>query len=143
VRLDESGIEPARAMELAIQDSGLSIDDIDYVNLHGTSTALNDRIETRAIKNCFKERAGRIPMSSTKSMVGHPQGASGASGISAILFAMKEGLIPPTLNLETADPECDLDYVPCKPRKARVRYALANCIGFGSKNSALILGNAL
>src|SRR5438874_4991969 len=138
VRLDESGIEPARAMELAIQDAGLSIDDIDYVNLHGTSTELNDRIETRAIKNCFKERAGRIPMSSTKSMVGHPQGASGASGISAILFAMKEDLIPPTLNLDQPDPECDLDYVPRIPREARVRYALANCIGFGSKNSAIV-----
>jgi 3-oxoacyl-[acyl-carrier-protein] synthase II len=142
VRLDESGIEPARAMELAIEDAGLSLDDIDYVNLHGTSTDLNDRIETRAIKNCFKERSGRIPMSSTKSMVGHPQGASGASGISAILFAMTEGLIPPTLNLDQPDPECDLDYVPHVPREARVRYALANCIGFGSKNSALVLGNA-
>lgn len=142
VRLDESGIEPARAMETAIADAGLSIDDIDYVNLHGTSTDLNDRIETRAIKHCFKERAVRIPMSSTKSMVGHPQGASGASGISAVLFAMKESLIPPTLNLEVPDPECDLDYVPVSPRRADVRYALANCIGFGSKNSALVLGNA-
>ena len=128
-------------MGLAIEDAELSLDDIDYVNLHGTSTDLNDRIETRAIKNCFKERACRIPMSSTKSMVGHPQGASGASGISAILFAMAEGLIPPTLNLDHPDPECDLDYVPNVPREARVRYALANCIGFGSKNSALVLGN--
>ena len=142
VRLDESGIEPARAMELAIQDAGITNGDIDYVNLHGTSTELNDRIETRAVKHCFKERAGRIPMSSTKSMVGHPQGASGASGISAILFAMKEGIIPPTLNLETPDPDCDLDYVPLRAREARVRYALANCIGFGSKNSALVFGNA-
>src|SRR5438105_6927112 len=119
-------------MSMAIEDAGLRTDDIDYVNLHGTSTVLNDRIETRAIKQCFKERAGRIPMSSTKSMVGHPQGASGASGISAVLFAMEESLIPPTLNLENADPECDLDYVPCTPRKADVRYALSNCIGFGS-----------
>jgi 3-oxoacyl-[acyl-carrier-protein] synthase II len=141
VRLDESGIEPARAMELAIRDSGLSIDDVDYVNLHGTSTQLNDRIETRAIKLCFKERATRIPMSSTKSMVGHPQGASGAAGISAVLFALKEGLIPPTLNVERPDPECDLDYVPATPRKARPRYVVANCIGFGSKNSALVFGN--
>ena len=142
VRLDESGIEPARAMSLAIEDAGLSIDDIDYVNLHGTSTVLNDRIETRAIKHCFKEWAGRIPMSATKSMVGHPQGASGAAGISAVLFAMKNSIIPPTLNLDQADPECDLDYVPRLPREARVRYALANCIGFGSKNSALVFGNA-
>jgi 3-oxoacyl-[acyl-carrier-protein] synthase II len=140
VRLDESGTEPARAMELAIQDAGLTQSDIDYVNLHGTSTELNDRIETRALKHCFKEQAGRIPMSSTKSMVGHPQGASGAAGISAILFALAEGIIPPTLNLENPDPECDLDYVPRIPRESRVRYAVANCIGFGSKNSALVLG---
>jgi len=142
VRLDESGVEPARAMGIALQDAGLTSDDIDYVNLHGTSTLLNDRIETRAIKHCFKEHAARIPMSSTKSMVGHPQGASGAAGISAILFAFKEKLIPPTLNLESPDPECDLDYVPLRPRKADVRYALANCIGFGSKNSAVVLGRA-
>jgi 3-oxoacyl-[acyl-carrier-protein] synthase II len=141
VRLDESGIEPARAMELAVQDAGLSVDDIDYVNLHGTSTQLNDRIETRAVKHCFKEHAFRIPMSSTKSMVGHPQGASGAAGISSVLFAMKERLIPPTLNLENPDSECDLDYVPLTARKGEVRYALANCIGFGSKNSAIVLGN--
>jgi 3-oxoacyl-[acyl-carrier-protein] synthase II len=140
VRLDESGTEPARAMGIAIRDAGLTTDDIDYVNLHGTSTELNDRIETRAIKHCLNERAGRIPMSSTKSMVGHPQGASGAAGISAILFALSEGIIPPTLNLENPDPECDLDYVPCVPRKSHVQYALANCIGFGSKNSALVLG---
>ena len=141
VRLDESGIEPARAMQLALESAGLSINDIDYVNLHGTSTQLNDRIETRAVKHCFQGRAERIPMSSTKSMVGHPQGASGASGISAVLFAFREKLIPPTLNLDIADPDCDLDYVPLNPRRADVRYALANCIGFGSKNSAVILGS--
>jgi 3-oxoacyl-[acyl-carrier-protein] synthase II len=141
VRPDESGVEPARAMQLAIQDAGLSPDDIDYVNVHGTSTPLNDRIETRALKRCFGNRAHQIPMSATKSMVGHPQGASGAAGVSAVLFALHEDLIPPTLNLEHSDPDCDLDYVPRTPRKARVRYALANCIGFGSKNSALILGH--
>jgi 3-oxoacyl-[acyl-carrier-protein] synthase II len=140
VRLDDSGIEPARAMHTAIQDAGLTLGDIDYVNLHGTSTDLNDRIETRAVKNCFGEHAGRIPMSATKSMVGHPQGASGAAGISAVLFAMQESKIPATLNLEEPDPDCDLDYVPLKPRDAKVDYALANCIGFGSKNSALVLG---
>jgi len=141
VRLDESGIEPARAMEIALEDAGLRRGDIDYVNLHGTGTELNDRIETRAIKHCFGEVASRIPMSATKSMLGHPQGASGAAGLSAVLFAMAEGLIPPTLNLEHVDPQCDLDYVPLTPRKTKVRYALANCIGFGSKNSALVLGN--
>jgi 3-oxoacyl-[acyl-carrier-protein] synthase II len=141
VRLDESGIEPARAMDIAVRDAGLAPDDIDYVNLHGTSTELNDRIETRAIKLCFGKRAPSIPMSATKSMVGHPQGASGASGISAILFAMEQCRIPPTLNLEEPDPDCDLDYVPRVARDSPVRYALANCIGFGSKNSALVLGN--
>jgi 3-oxoacyl-[acyl-carrier-protein] synthase II len=141
VRLDESGLEPSRAMDIAIRDAGLTPDDIDYINLHGTSTELNDRIETRAIKLCFGKRAPSIPMSATKSMVGHPQGASGASGISAILFAMEQSMIPATLNLEEPDPECDLDYVPLVPRQNKVRYALANCIGFGSKNSVLILGN--
>jgi 3-oxoacyl-[acyl-carrier-protein] synthase II len=140
VRLNDSGIEPARAMQTAIRDAGLTVEDIDYVNLHGTSTDLNDRIETRAVKNCFGDRAGRIPMSATKSMIGHPQGASGAAGISAVLFAMKESKIPATLNLEESDLDCDLDYVPLRPREAKVRYALANCIGFGSKNSALVLG---
>jgi 3-oxoacyl-[acyl-carrier-protein] synthase II len=142
VRLDESGIEPARAMGLAIDDAGLKPEDISYVNLHGTSTELNDRIETRALKLCFGEAARGIPMSATKSMVGHPQGASGAAGISAVLFAMSHGLIPPTLNLHEQDPECDLDYVPLVGRTADVRFALANCIGFGSKNSALVLGRA-
>ncbi len=142
VRLDESGVEPARAIELALTDAGIGPADIDYVNLHGTSTDLNDRIETRAMKLCFGQCAGRIPMSATKSMVGHSQGASGAAGVSAILFAFKEGLIPPTLNLDHPDPECDLDYVPLVPREKRVRYAVANCIGFGSKNSALVFGNA-
>jgi 3-oxoacyl-[acyl-carrier-protein] synthase II len=129
-------------MELAIQDAGVDSRDIDYVNLHGTSTELNDRIETRAIERCFGEHARRIPMSATKSMIGHPQGASGAAGVSAVLFAMTEGVIPPTLNLEEPDRECRLDYVPVTPRKTSVRFALANCIGFGSKNSALVLGRA-
>jgi 3-oxoacyl-[acyl-carrier-protein] synthase II len=140
VRLDESGIEPARAMQLAIADAGLTTADVDYVNLHGTSTVLNDRIETQAVKRCLGCRAQEIPMSATKSMIGHPQGASGAAGISAVLFAMNESWLPPTLNLERADPGCDLDYVPLSGRKADIRYALANCIGFGSKNSALVLG---
>jgi 3-oxoacyl-[acyl-carrier-protein] synthase II len=140
VRLSESGVEPARAMRLAIQDAGIRPEDIDYVNLHGTSTELNDRIETRAVKASLGDHARRIPMSATKSMVGHPQGASGAAGISAILYGMQESRIPATLNLDEPDPECDLDYVPLRAREAEVRFALANCIGFGSKNSALVLG---
>ena len=140
VRLNESGVEPARAMQTAIRDAGLTPEDIDYVNLHGTSTGLNDRIETRAVKLGLGPHAAKIPMSATKSMVGHPQGASGAAGISAILFAMQESQIPATLNLEDPDPECDLDYVPLRSRPAEVQFALANCIGFGSKNAALVLG---
>lgn len=139
VRLDESGEEPARAMTMALSDAGLRPEDIDYVNLHGTSTDLNDRTETRAIKLAFGEAAMRIPMSSTKSMIGHPQGASGAAGLSATLAAINEGFLPPTINLDVPDPECDLDYVPNKSRPADVRHALCNCIGFGSKNSVLVV----
>ena len=139
VRPDESGVEAARAMSLAMADAGIGPDEVDYVNLHGTSTVLNDRIETRALKQSLGSAAYRIPMSASKSMFGHPQGASGAAGISAALFAMREGTIPPTLNLERQDEECDLDYTPLTSRKQAVRYALANCIGFGSKNSALVL----
>jgi 3-oxoacyl-[acyl-carrier-protein] synthase II len=141
VRLDDSGIEPARAMEIALGDAGLRPADIGYVNLHGTSTPLNDRIETRSMKLAFDSHAVAIPMSATKSMIGHPQGASGAAGISAVLFAMEQSLIPATINLDAPDADCDLDYVPLTPRKAKVRYALVNCIGFGSKNAALVLGN--
>ncbi len=139
VRLDESGREPARAMSLALADAGVRPEELDYVNLHGTSTVLNDRIETRALKVCLGAEAYRVPMSASKSTFGHPQGASGAAGVSAILFAMDEGLIPPTLNLRIPDAECDLDYTPLSPQKRPVRYGLANCIGFGSKNSALVL----
>ena len=112
VRLEETGDEPARAMTLAMEDAGLTPGEIDYVNLHGTSTILNDRIETNALKLAFGERARSIPMSATKSQVGHPQGASGAAGIAAALSAMHTDLIPPTINLDEPDPDCDLDYVP-------------------------------
>ncbi len=139
VRLDETGEEPARAMALAMKDANVALEEIDYVNLHGTSTELNDRIETRAIKNAFGEAAYRIPMSATKSMVGHPQGASGAAGLTATLGGMTQGFLPPTINLDERDPECDLDYVANEARPAAIRHALCNCIGFGSKNSALVV----
>ena len=139
VRLEENGEEPARAMRLALEDAGISPDEIDYINLHGTSTQLNDRIETKAIKNAFGKRAYQIPMSATKSNIGHPQGASGAAGIGAALLALNENIIPPTINLDEADKDCDLDYVPNVARKTEVKTALCNCIGFGSKNSALVL----
>jgi 3-oxoacyl-[acyl-carrier-protein] synthase II len=139
VRLEETGDEPARAMTLAMTDAGRTPSDFDYVNLHGTSTQLNDRIETQAIKRAFGERAKTIPMSATKSQVGHPQGASGAAGLGATLCAMHTNIIPPTINLDVTDPDCDLDYVPNQAREREVRVALCNCIGFGSKNSALVV----
>jgi 3-oxoacyl-[acyl-carrier-protein] synthase II len=139
VRLAETGEEPARAMSLALEDAGRDASEIDYINLHGTSTLLNDRIETQALKLALGQSAAKIPMSATKSQVGHPQGASGAAGLGAALCAMHTNLIPPTINLDEPDPECDLDYVPNKAREANVRVALCNCIGFGSKNSALII----
>jgi 3-oxoacyl-[acyl-carrier-protein] synthase II len=139
VRLEETGDEPARAMSLALADAGRTPEEIDYVNLHGTSTLLNDRIETSALKLALQERAREIPMSATKSQVGHPQGASGAAGLGAALCAMHTNVIPPTINLDEPDPACDLDYVANRAREASVRIALCNCIGFGSKNSAIVI----
>jgi 3-oxoacyl-[acyl-carrier-protein] synthase II len=126
-------------MRLALDDAGREPKDIDYVNLHGTSTQLNDRIETSALKLAFDGQARRIPMSATKSQIGHPQGASGAAGMAAALCAMHTHRIPPTINLDEPDPLCDLDYIPNEAREADVRVALCNCIGFGSKNSALVI----
>ena len=139
VRLEETGDEPARAMKLALADAGRDAAEVDYVNLHGTSTVLNDRIETNALKLALDGRAIKTPMSATKSQIGHPQGASGAAGLGATLCAMETGIIPPTINLDEPDPQCDLDYVANQARKAEVRVALCNCIGFGSKNSALVV----
>jgi len=139
VRLEDTGEEPARAMRLALEDAGRAPSEVDYVNLHGTATLLNDRIETQALKLAFAADARRIPMSATKSQIGHPQGASGAAGLAAALCAMNTGHIPPTINLDEPDPACDLDYVPNVAREAGVRVALCNCIGFGSKNSALVV----
>ncbi len=139
VRLDDSGIEPARAMSMALDDAGIAAEQVDYVNLHGTSTVLNDKIETTAVKLSLGDHAYKTPMSATKSQLGHPQGASGAAGIGAALCAMSTGIIPPTINLDESDPDCDLDYVPNTARNAEVNLALCNCIGFGSKNSALVL----
>ncbi len=126
-------------MTLALEDAGIAADAVDHVNLHGTSTVLNDRIETIAVKTALGPHAYKIPMSATKSQVGHPQGASGAAGIAAALCAMTNGVVPPTINLDEADPECDLDYVPNVARRAEVNTALCNCIGFGSKNSAIVI----
>jgi 3-oxoacyl-[acyl-carrier-protein] synthase II len=141
VRLQECGEEPARAIGLAMKEAGIGPQDVDYVNLHGTSTQLNDRIETRALKLVLGEQARQVPMSALKSQIGHPQGACGAAGVAAAIVAMQSGQIPPTINLETPDPECDLDYVPAAGRKKSVEHAVCNCIAFGSKNSALVLRN--
>ena len=139
VRLQECGEEPARAIELAMKQAGIGSGDVDYVNLHGTSTQLNDRIESRALKLVLGERAREVPMSALKSQIGHPQGACGAAGIAATIVAMQSGQIPPTINLEKPDPECDLDYVPEAGRKKEIEHAVCNCIAFGSKNSAVVL----
>jgi len=139
IRLDESGDEPARAMTLALDEAGLSPGEVDYLSYHGTGTELNDRVETRAVKKAFGDAAKNLAGSSIKSMIGHPQGACGAAGVAATLLAMRDGFLPPTINLEQPDPNCDLDYVANASRPRRFETALCNCIAFGSKNSALVL----
>ena len=141
VRLKECGEEPARAIALAMTEAGIDARDVNYVNLHGTSTKLNDRIETQALKLALGEHAVRVPMSALKSQIGHPQGACGAAGVAATLVAMRRQQVPPTINLETPDPECALDYVPDVGRNVSIEHAICNCIAFGSKNSALVLRN--
>jgi 3-oxoacyl-[acyl-carrier-protein] synthase II len=142
VRLDETGEEPARAMALALAESGLPPDAVDYVAYHGTSTELNDRVETKAVRMAFGRAVRRLAGSSIKSMIGHPQGACGAAGLAATLLGMRDGFLPPTINLERPDPACDLDYVANAARRLSFEHALCNCIGFGSKNSALVVSNA-
>ena len=139
VRLSESPDEPARAITEAMAEAGIRPESIQYVNLHGTSTELNDRVETRALKLALGNSAQKIPMSGLKSQIGHAQGACGAAGVAATLVAMQHNQIAPTINLEVPDPACDLDYVPDIGRKAAIEYAICNCVGFGSKNSALVL----
>jgi 3-oxoacyl-[acyl-carrier-protein] synthase II len=139
VRMSESPEEPARAITLAMDEAGLQAEDIQYVNLHGTSTEMNDRVETRALKLALGAHARKIPMSGLKSQIGHAQGACGSASLAATLIAMEHGKIPPTINLDRPDPECDLDYVPDVGRKAQIEHAICNCVGFGSKNSALVL----
>jgi len=139
VRLEECGEEPSRAIGLAMKEAGIGPTNIHYVNLHGTSTDLNDRIETRALKLALGDHAYKVPMSALKSQIGHPQGACGAAGVAATLIAMKHKRIAPTINLEKPDPDCDLDYVPDVGRKVEIEHAICNCIAFGSKNSALVL----
>ena len=139
VQISPDVVEPVRAIELAMTDAGIQKEKIGYINLHGTSTQLNDRMETAAIRRCFGEQADRIPCSSTKSMIGHPQGACGAAGLAATVLTLRQGRVHPTINLTTHDPTCDLDYVPNESRAVESEYALCNCIAFGSKNSAIVV----
>ncbi len=138
VRLEECGEEPARAISMAIGEAGIAESDVQYIHYHGTSTELNDRIESRAVKLAFGGHAYKLAGSSLKSMIGHPQGACGAAGVAATLLAMRDCVAPPTINVDEPDPECDLDYIP-SPRRMNIENAVANCIAFGSKNSALLL----
>lgn len=134
----ENGAGAAISMKLALEDAGLQLADIGYINAHGTSTPLNDKSETAAIKTVFGGQAYKIPISSTKSMTGHLLGASGAVEAVFSILAMREGIIPPTINYQTPDPECDLDYVPNQPRKAEIRHAMSNSFGFGGHNATLV-----
>jgi 3-oxoacyl-[acyl-carrier-protein] synthase II len=136
---EEDGDGPARAMAGALQDAHVSAGDVDYINAHGTSTPLNDKSETLAIKRVMGERAKKIPISSTKSMIGHLLGAAGAVEAIATILSINEGIIHPTINLEHPDPECDLDYVPNESRRHKVDLALSNSFGFGGQNACIVI----
>jgi 3-oxoacyl-[acyl-carrier-protein] synthase II len=140
VQMDPDGTEIVAAMRGAVERSGRAIEEIGYVNYHGTSTQLNDAIEARCTRLAFGCHAERLPGSSTKSMIGHPQGASGAAGIVTTALALARGFLPPTANLTDQDPACTMDYLPGVGRAAQPEAALCNCLGFGSKNSAIVLG---
>ena len=131
--------EPVRAMRLAMLEAGVEPARIGYVNLHGTGTQLNDKLETAAVRKALGRHADAIPMSSTKSMIGHPQGACGAAGLAATVLCLRRHQAHPTINVATPDPDCDLDYVAEAARRCAPEYALCNCIAFGSKNSALVI----
>jgi 3-oxoacyl-[acyl-carrier-protein] synthase II len=134
----ENGAGAALSMKLALEDAGLTIDDVDYINAHGTSTPLNDKSETAAIKSVFGEQAYSVPISSTKSMTGHLLGASGAVEAVACVLAIRKGIIPATVHYQTPDPECDLDYVPNEARPATLENVMSNSFGFGGHNATLV-----
>jgi 3-oxoacyl-[acyl-carrier-protein] synthase II len=136
---DETGLAPAQCMKVALADAGITPEQVDYVNAHGTSTGLNDASETRALKMALGDHAHRVPVSSTKSMIGHLLGAAGAVEAIATLLTIERGLIHPTINYQTPDPDCDLDYVPNQARRAQVRIAISNGFGFGGQNCTVVL----
>jgi 3-oxoacyl-[acyl-carrier-protein] synthase II len=137
---DPLGGGAARCMQMALDDAGISGDEVDYINAHGTSTPLNDLTETLAIKSVFQEHSRRLAISANKSMTGHLWGASGAAEAIFCTLTIKRGIIPPTINYETPDPECDLDYVPNVSRETGVKIGLSNSFGFGGTNATLIFG---
>jgi len=134
----EDGDGARRAMAMAVRKAGIRPDEVDYINAHGTSTPYNDKLETLAIKNCFGEHARKVAISSTKSMTGHLLGGAGGLEAGITALAVQEGVVPPTINLDHPDPECDLDYVPHTKRELSIRYALSNSFGFGGTNAALL-----
>jgi 3-oxoacyl-[acyl-carrier-protein] synthase II len=134
----EDGSGMIRVMRAALRDSGLHPEDIDYINAHGTSTAVGDRTETIAIKQVFREYAYKVAVSSTKSMTGHLLGAAGGLEAAVAAMTIKTNVIPPTINYETPDPDCDLDYVPNKAREQKVTHVMSNSFGFGGTNATLI-----
>jgi 3-oxoacyl-[acyl-carrier-protein] synthase II len=140
VQMAPDGKEIVRAMVLALERSGHPREEVGYVSYHGTSTLLNDAVESRSVRQVFGDHAERVPGSSVKSMIGHPQGASGAAGLVTAALAINREFLPPTINQVDPDPDCDLDYVPNVGRAAAPQAALCNCLGFGSKNSAIVIG---
>ena len=136
---DPEGAEIVACIDGALQRAGRAHEEIGYINYHGTSTVLNDAIESRSVRRVFGSLADGIPGSSTKSMIGHPQGASGAAGVVTTALAIARGFLPPTANLDELDPDCRMDFLPLRGKQVPVEAALCNCLGFGSKNSALIL----
>jgi 3-oxoacyl-[acyl-carrier-protein] synthase II len=135
----ENGAGAAICMQSALNNAGLTVNDIDYINAHGTSTILNDKSETAAIKTVFGEEAYNVPVSSTKSMTGHLLGAAGALEALICVKILQDSILPPTINYETPDPECDLDYVPNQSRRKTVTHILSNSFGFGGHNASIII----
>jgi 3-oxoacyl-[acyl-carrier-protein] synthase II len=129
----------ARCMHMALKHAQMNAEDVDYINAHGTSTPIGDICETKAVKHAFGDHAKKVAVSSTKSMTGHLLGAAGAVEMAACVMAVRDGILPPTINLDTPDPECDLDYVPNQAREQKVKVALSNSFGFGGHNSSVLI----